>query len=40
MINQDGVLRAPIGRLNLGDGILALPPVDPISNQPFAATQH
>jgi filamentous hemagglutinin len=40
MIDQDGVLRAPLGRLNLGDGILALPAVDPISNQPFAATQQ
>jgi filamentous hemagglutinin family protein len=40
IINQDGVLRAPLGQINIGDGVLAPSPIDPISNQPFAATQR
>ena len=40
MIDQAGVLRAPIGTINVGDGVLGTPPIDPISNQPFAATQR
>jgi hypothetical protein len=40
IIEQNGVLRAPLGTINVGDGVLGTSPLDPISNQPFAATQR
>jgi filamentous hemagglutinin family protein len=40
VINQDGVLRAPLGSINVGTGILGAAPTDPISNTPFATAQQ
>ena len=39
-IDQSGVLRAPIGTINVGSSDFSNAAVDPISNLPFAATQR
>ena len=39
-ITQGGVLRAPIGTINLGSGVTSASPVDPLSGQRFDSTQH
>jgi filamentous hemagglutinin len=38
-ISQGGVLRAPIGTINLGSGVTSLSPTDPLSGQSFDPTQ-
>ena len=40
IVDQSGVLRAPVGTINVGTGVLETPPLDPISNEPVAATQR
>ena len=39
-ITQSGVLRAPIGTINLGSGVTSSSPTDPLSGQPFDPTQN
>ena len=39
-ITQGGVLRAPIGTINLGSGVTSASPVDPLSGQAFDSTQQ
>jgi filamentous hemagglutinin len=39
-IAQGGVLRAPIGTINLGSGVTSASPVDPLSGQAFDPTQN
>ncbi len=39
-IVQGGVLRAPIGTINLGSGVTSASPVDPLSGQNFEATEN
>ncbi len=39
-ITQGGVLRAPIGTINLGSGVTTASPVDPLSGQAFNAAQQ
>jgi filamentous hemagglutinin family protein len=39
-ITQGGVLRAPIGTINLGSGVTSASPVDPLSGQTFDSAQQ
>ena len=39
-ITQGGVLRAPIGTINLGSGVTGPSPIDPLSGQTFNPTQN
>ncbi|MCE0484088.1 MAG: filamentous hemagglutinin family protein [Methylacidiphilales bacterium] len=39
-ITQGGVLRAPIGTINLGSGVTGASPVDPLTGQSFDPTQN
>ncbi|HEX4201391.1 MAG TPA: hypothetical protein VHY59_07725, partial [Chthoniobacterales bacterium] len=39
-ISDNGTLRAPIGTINVGSGVIGSTPIDPITNLNFATTQE